>query len=146
MKIMRLYHGIFALRDAAWSRVRRAAQQRGYGAGKVSPRQTESEFSSTTLASRGREARRDRLAHVPPYVPFVTGRDRSSDEGTTGIDASCVHPDDDEYLWTGHVVIEERSEWEGRRDGAQASYSERLKTAIFLVGSLWEFVSRVRIS
>ena len=35
-------------------------------------------------------------------------------------------PDDDEHLWTGHVVIKERSEWEGRGDGAQAGASERL--------------------
>ena len=88
----------------------------------------------------------DRLAYVPPHVSLVAGRDRSSDEGAAGIDAACVHPDDDEYLWTGHVVIEARSEWEGRRNGAQASCSERLKSAIFLIGSLWEFVRRVRIS
>jgi hypothetical protein len=26
-----------------------------------------------------------------------------------------------EYLWTGDVVNEKKSEWEGRRDGVQAS-------------------------
>src|SRR3984885_3647751 len=92
----------------------------------------------------GGEARRDRLAHVPPHVPFVAGRDRSSDEGAAGIDASCLYPDDDEYLWTSDVVIEAGSEREGRRNGAQANCSERLKPAISLIGSLWEFVSRVR--
>jgi hypothetical protein len=56
----------------------------------------------------------------------VAGRDRSANESATGIDASCVHPDNDEHLWTGHVVVEERSEWEGCRDGAQASAGERL--------------------
>ena len=50
-------------------------------------------------------------------------------------------PDDS----TGYVVIEKRSEWEGCRDGAQADFGERLKSAIFLIGSLWEFVQRARI-
>jgi len=40
--------GTFALLDAVWSRVRRAVRYRACGAGKVSPRQTASEFSSTT--------------------------------------------------------------------------------------------------
>jgi hypothetical protein len=53
---------------------------------------------------------------------------------------------DDEHLWTGDVVHEKRSEWEGRRNGPQASCSERLKQRFFLIGSLWEFVRRVRIS
>jgi hypothetical protein len=48
-------------------------------------------------------------------------------EGAAGIDAACLNPNDDEYLWTGHVVIEKRSEWEGCGDGAQAFESERLK-------------------
>jgi len=37
-----------------------------------------------------------------------------------GTDASCLHPDNDEHLWTGYVVIEKRSKREGCRDGAQA--------------------------
>ena len=67
-------------------------------------------------------------------VPFVAGRDWRSDESAAGIDATCVHPDDDEHLWTGHVFVEERSEWKGRRDGAQASCSERLNQRFFLLG------------
>ncbi|WP_041597103.1 tyrosine-type recombinase/integrase [Granulicella tundricola] len=55
-----------------------------------------------------------RLAHVPPHVPFVAGRDRGSDEGAAGIDASCLYPNDDEYLRTGDVVIEAGSEWKRR--------------------------------
>jgi hypothetical protein len=70
-------------------------------------------------------------------VSFVARRDRSSDEGAAGIDASCLHPDDHEYLLTGDVVIEAGSEWEGGRNGAQASYSERLKIGDF---SYWEFM------
>ena len=65
--------------------------------------------------------------NVPPHVSFVAVCDRSADEGATGTDASCFDPDHDECLWTGHVVVEERSEWEGCGDGAQADESERLK-------------------
>jgi|GEM_PF-3899831 len=61
-------------------------------------------------ASRCREVQLDWLAHLPPYLSFVAGRDRRADEGATGVDASCLHPDDDERLWTGYVVIEERSQ------------------------------------
>ena len=32
------------------------------------------------------------------------------------------------------TVVEERSEWKGRRDGAQASCSERLNQRFFLLG------------
>ena len=77
-------------------------------------RERQAGSDSRHTQDRGGEARRDRLAHVPPHVPFVAGRDRSSDEGAAGIDASCLHPDDHEYLWTGDVVIEAGSEWEGR--------------------------------
>ena len=59
--------------------------------------------------------------------------------GTTGTYAACLDPDDDECLWTGHDIVQKRSEWEGCGDGAQASESERL-TMIFLIGSLWESV------
>jgi len=45
--------------------------------------------------------------------PLVAGRDRRSDEDTAGTDAACLHPNDDEHLWAGHVVIEAGSEWEG---------------------------------
>ena len=82
----------------------------------------------------GREARRNRLAYVPPHVPFVAGRDRSSDESATGTDATCLHQDNDEHLWTGYVVIEKRSEWESRHYGAQALAGERLKCEF----SSWE--------
>ena len=54
-------------------------------------------------------------------------------EGATGTDAARLHPDDDEHLWTGYVVIEKRSEWEGCRDGAQADLGERPETSIFLL-------------
>ena len=53
---------------------------------------------------------------------------------------TCLHPDDDECLWTGHVVIEERSEWEGCGDGAQAFESERLNHGF----SYWEFMGVCR--
>lgn len=95
---------------------------------------------------RRREVCKSRLAHVPPHVPFVAGRDGSADEGAAGTDASCLDPDDDECLWTGDVVIEKRSEWEGRRNGAQTLASERLKRRVFLIGSLWEFVRRKQAS
>ena len=57
----------------------------------------------------------------------MAGRDRGTDEGAAGIDATRFHPDDDERLWTSDVVIEAGSEWEGCGDGAQAVESERLK-------------------
>ena len=76
------------------------------------------------------------MAHVPPHVSFVVGRDRSSDEGAAGADATRFHPDDDERLWTGNVVIEAGSEWEGGRDGAQATESERLNSTF----CYWEFM------
>lgn len=66
------------------------------------------------------------LAYVPPHVPFVAGRDRSTDEGSAGVDASCLNPDDDECLWTGNAGIEAGSEWKSRGNGAQADESERL--------------------
>lgn len=57
----------------------------------------------------------------------MAGRNRSSNEGATGTDAPCLDPDDDERLWTGHVVVEKRGEQQGRRDGAQAAGGERLR-------------------
>jgi hypothetical protein len=57
-------------------------------------------------------------------------------KGVTGTDASCLHPDDDEHLWTGYVVIKKRSEWEGCREGAQAGFGERLKRQF----SYWEIL------
>ena len=48
---------------------------------------------------------------------------------------SGLRPDDDECLWTGDVVIEAGSEWEGRGDGAQAVESERLNLD-FLLGDI----------
>jgi hypothetical protein len=53
--------------------------------------------------------------------------------GTTGTDAACLHPDNDEHLWTGYVVIEKRSEWEGCGDGAQAGFWRAPETSIFLL-------------
>jgi hypothetical protein len=43
----------------------------------------------------------------------VSEQDRSAHEGAAGTDASYLHPDVNECLWTGHLFIEERSEWEG---------------------------------
>src|SRR6185312_7505858 len=83
----------------------------------VSARSSDTERRSLThpqrAPSRSREVQLDWLAYVPPHLSFVAGRDRSADEGATGTDAPCLYPDDDERLRTGHVVIEERSEWEG---------------------------------
>ena len=66
----------------------------------------------------------------------MAGRDRSSDEGAAGIDATRFNPDDDERLRTSNVVIEARSEWEGCGDGAQAVESERLNCDF----SYWEIL------
>ena len=66
----------------------------------------------------------------------MAGRDRISNEGAAGADAECLHPDRNEHLWTGYVVIEKRSEWEGCRDGAQAGFGERLKRRF----SYWEIL------
>ena len=74
----------------------------------------------------------------------MAGRDRSSDEGATGIDATRFNPDDDERLWTSDVVIKAGSEWEGRGDGAQADESERLNPD-FAIGSLWESAGSFRL-
>jgi integrase len=49
----------------------------------------------------------NRLAHVPPHVPFVAGRDRSADESAAGTHATRINPDDDERLWTGNAGIED---------------------------------------
>ena len=108
------------------------------GAGKIEPtpngkRLRDPRGAREVAAGKLRESR---LAYVPPHLPFVAGRDRSADESATGTDASCLHPDDDECLRTGHVVIEARSEWEGRRDGAQADCERAPETSIFLIGSL----------
>jgi len=78
-------------------------------------------------AGRCREVRSSRLAHVPPHVSFVVGRDRSADEGAAGTHASCLDPDDDERLWTSHDIIQAGSKQQGRGDGTQADESERLK-------------------
>ena len=59
------------------------------------------------------------------------------------LDAARLHPDDDEHLWTGYVVIEKRSEWEGCRDGAQADFGERLNVN-FLIGRYWGSVGSTR--
>jgi hypothetical protein len=55
-----------------------------------------------------------------------------------GTDASCLDPDDHECLWTSHVIVQKRSEWEGC-DGAQACEGERLNHDFF-IGRYWEFV------
>ena len=64
----------------------------------------------------------------------MVGRDRRTDEGSAGIDATRFDPDDDERLWTSDVFIETGSEWEGCGDGAQALAGERLKCKF----SYWE--------
>src|SRR5271156_5537832 len=61
------------------------------------------------------------LAHVPPHVSFVAGRDRSSDEGATGTDAARLDPDDDECLWTGDVEFEAGGKQQNCGIGAQTS-------------------------
>lgn len=76
--------------------------------------------------NRSREVQLEWVAYLPPHLSFVAGRNRSPHEGATGTNTTCLHPDEDEHLWTGYVVIEKRSEWEGRREGAQAGKSERL--------------------
>ncbi|MGA8510116.1 MAG: hypothetical protein WB762_31285 [Candidatus Sulfotelmatobacter sp.] len=112
-----------------------------FSSGRLVPaRSSDSEWRKAANPRRAqgrcREARDYRLAHIPPHVPLVVGRDPSSDEGATGTDASCLDPNDDECLWASHVVIEERSEWEGCGDGAQADESERLNHDF----SFWEFL------
>jgi hypothetical protein len=57
----------------------------------------------------------------------VAVRNRSSDEGAAGTDATRFYPDDNECLWISDVVIEAGSEWKGCGDGAQTVESERLK-------------------
>src|ERR1700723_2966472 len=49
----------------------------------------------------GRTRRGDWVAYLSSHLPLLAGRDRSSDEGATGTDASCLDPDDDERIWTG---------------------------------------------
>ena len=97
----------------------------------VQPGETDTERQTAShprrTAGRCREVRSSRLAHVPPYVSFVAGRDRSADEGAAGTHASCLDPDDDERLWAGHDIIQAGSKQQGRGDGAQACKGERLK-------------------
>ena len=64
-----------------------------------------------------RLAGRDRLAYVPPHLPFVARRNRRSDEGAAGADASRLHPDDDEHLWTGDERFQTQSQQPGRWAG-----------------------------
>src|ERR1017187_755212 len=52
--------------------------------------------SSISFPARQARSGSDRLAHVPPQFPFVVGRDRCTDEGPAGVDASRLNPDDDE--------------------------------------------------
>lgn len=47
--------------------------------------------------------------------------------GWMKVRVSHIDPDDQECLWTDHVSIEAESEGKGRRDGAQASKSERMR-------------------
>ena len=70
----------------------------------------------------------------------MAGRNRSAAEGAIGTDATRLHPDDDERLRTGDVVIEKRSEQQSRRDGAQANGGERLSE----VFAYWEFLGVCR--
>ena len=62
------------------------------------------------------------------------GINRCADEGSTGTHASRLYSDHDERVWTGDAGVEERSEWEGCHDGAQALAGERLKCQF----SYWE--------
>jgi integrase len=64
-----------------------------------------------------RPAGRDRVAYVPPHLPFLAGRDRRSHEGATGADATRLHPDDDEHLWTGDERLQTQSQQPGRWAG-----------------------------
>ncbi len=85
-----------------------------------------------------REVWGHRLAHVPPHVPFVAGRDRSTDEGSAGTDASRFYPDGDECLRTGDARVEKGSERGSERGGchygAPALEGERLNCQF----SYWE--------
>lgn len=51
-----------------------------------------------------------------------------------------LDPDDDEHLWTGHVVVEKRSEQQGCGDAAQAGDGQRLSGGF----AYWEFVGVCR--
>ena len=64
----------------------------------------------------------------------MAGRDRSTDEGPAGTDASRLHPDHDERVWTGDAGVEKGSQWKGCQDGTQALAGERLKRQFFLLG------------
>ena len=57
------------------------------------------------------------MAYVPPHLPFVAGRDRRSDEGATGVDATRLHLEDDERLWTGDERLQTQSQQPGRWAG-----------------------------
>ncbi len=97
----------------------------------VQARSTDAEWQAATGSQRAhggrREVRLDRLAYVPPHLPFVAGRDRSADEGAAGTDAARFDSDDHERLRTGNAGVEAGGEWQGRGDGAQTDESERLK-------------------
>jgi len=84
----------------------------------------------------------DRLAYVPPHVPFVAGRDGCSNESATRTDAARFDPDDHECLWTGDAGFREGSQWKGCRNGTHPCRDECLKSANFLIGSFWESVRR----
>ena len=64
----------------------------------------------------------------------MTGRNRSTDEGSAGTHASRLHPDHDERVRAGDAGVEEGSQREGCHDGAQALAGECLKVPIFLLG------------
>jgi hypothetical protein len=50
-------------------------------------------------------------------LPFLAGRDRRSHEGAAGADATRLHPDDDEHLWTGDERLQTQSQQPGRWAG-----------------------------
>jgi hypothetical protein len=120
----------FTANGTARMEQRMPAHERGLGLCKPHHEQTlfpdrDPEAASEASGDQTRSGA-NRLAYVPPHVPFVAGRDRSTDEGSAGVDASCLNPDDDECLWTGNAGIEAGSEWKSRGNGAQADESERL--------------------
>ena len=60
---------------------------------------------------------RNRVAYLPPHLPFVARRDGRSDEGAAGVDASCLNPNDDERLRKGDDRLETQSQQPGCRAG-----------------------------
>ena len=116
---------------------------RGATTGAWSPALLVEEFAPTANGKRVvihelRKAAAGKFAdigwHTLRHISFVARRDRCADEGATGTHAPRLHPDHDERVRTGDAGVEERSQWEGSHDGAQALAGERLKCQF----SYWE--------